>query len=550
MSLAHLLRRRAADPAFAARPYLRFEDASLSFAETRAQAARWANWLLAARDPARPFHVGVLLENRPEFVCAELGAAMAGAVVVGLNPTRRGAHLAADVALGDCQLVVTEQRFAAVREEAIEPSVRVLDVDHDAALVNAQPDTDPHLPVGFDDLFLLIFTSGTTGAPKAVMRGHGRLALMAEGAAAVLTQATPDDVVYCAMPLFHSNAQVLALGMSLAAGCGLALTRRFSKTRFLPEVRRHGATLFNYVGSPLAYLMDTPVRLDDADNPLRLAYGNEGPRHYLDAFARRFGCRVIDSYGSSECGVSFTRQDGDPPGSLGRTGGGVAILDERGRECATAELDVHGRLLNPEQAIGEIVNTGGVGLFEGYYKNDEASAARQRGGRYHTGDLAYRDAQGYVYFAGRDVEWLRVDGENFLARPVEAILERHPAVLLSAVYAVPDAEAGDRAMAAVSLRDGAAFDGAAFARWLDGQPDLSPKWHPAFVRVVPELERSETNKVQKRALQRDKFLVTRPGETLVWRPRGASAYRPFTADDLSALRRRFEQAGNASRLDL
>src|SRR4029079_15171839 len=127
-----------------------------TFGETQAQAARWANWLLGTGDLARPFHVGLLLENRPEFVCAELGAAMAGAVVVGLNPTRRGAHLAADVALADCQLVITEQRFAdMVGEAAIDASVRVIDVDRDAALVDAQPDTDPHVPAGFDDLFLL-----------------------------------------------------------------------------------------------------------------------------------------------------------------------------------------------------------------------------------------------------------------------------------------------------------------------------------------------------------------------------------------------------------
>ncbi|HWP64940.1 MAG TPA: AMP-binding protein [Candidatus Limnocylindria bacterium] len=551
MSLADLLRRRAADSAFAARPYLRFEDERASFAETHARAARWANFLLAVRDPARPFHVGLLLENRPEFVYAELGAAMAGAVVAGLNPTRRGSHLAADVTLADCQLVVTESRFAPLVEEAaLAASVRVVDVDRDGALIAAQPATDPEAAVAPDDLFLLVFTSGTTGAPKAVMRGHGRLVLMAEGAAALLTQATPEDVVYCAMPLFHSNAQVLALGMSLASGCGLALARRFSKTRFLDDVRRHGATLFNYVGSPLAYVMDTPPRPDDADNPLRLAYGNEGPRRYLDAFARRFGCRVLDSYGASECGVSFTRQDGDPPGSLGRAGGGVAILNERGEECATALLDEHGRLLNPDEAIGEIVNTGGVGLFEGYYKDPEATAARQRGGRYHTGDLGYRDAQGYVYFAGRDVDWLRVDGENFLARPVETILERHPEVLLAAVYAVPDAEAGDRVMAALALCQGARFDGAAFARWLDAQPDCSPKWRPTFVRIVPELQRSETNKVQKRALQREGFVRTRPGDTLLWRPRGETAYRPFTADDLAALSRRFERAGNAARLEI
>jgi len=554
MSLADLLRRHVADPAMASRTYLRFEDERVTFAETACRAARWANLLLATRDAARPFHVGLLLENRPEFVYAELGAAMAGAVVVGLNPTRRGPHLAGDVVLGDCQVIVSEPRFAAALAEAsssaASPEVRAIDVERDAALLAAQADVDPRIPVGFDDLFLLVFTSGTTGTPKAVMRGHGRLALMAEGAAAMLAQATPEDVVYCAMPLFHSNAQVLALGMSLAAGCGLALAQRFSKTRFLDDVRRHGATLFNYVGSPLAYIMDTPACADDADNPLRLAYGNEGPRQYLEAFARRFGCRVIDSYGASECGVSFTRQDGDPSGSLGKGGGGVTILAEDGEECPPARLDARGRVLNPDEAIGEIVGTAGAGLFEGYYKDVGATEERRRGGRDHTGDLGYRDAAGYVYFAGRDVEWLRVDGENFLARPIEAILQRHPDVLLAAVYAVPDAEAGDRVMAALALRAGARFDGAEFARWLDAQPDLSAKWHPTWVRVVPDLERSETNKVLKRSLRREKFLVVGAGETLVWRPRGADAYRPFSPDDLSALHARFERAGNLARLEI
>ena len=95
---------------------------------------------------------------------------------------------------------------------------------------------------------------------------------------------------------------------------------------------------------------------------------------------------------------------------------------------------------------------------------------------FHTGDLGYRDEQGYVYFAGRDVEWLRVEGENFLARPIEEILQRHPDVVLSAVYGVPDAEAGDRVMAALELRPGARFDPDGFARFLAAQPDLSPKW--------------------------------------------------------------------------
>jgi len=555
-SLGDVLRQRATDPADAARPFLLFEDARLTHAETHRQACRYANLFLALRDPSRPFHVGLLLENRPEFVLAELGAALAGAVVVGLNPTRRGAHLARDVEYSDCQVLITEPKFAALAREALaDQALRVLVATRwddapgtaptlEDALARVD-DRDPGVTVRDDDLFLIVFTSGTTDAPRGVMRSHGKLLLMSQGAAGLVTRCTPDDVVYCAMPLFHANAQILGLGTALAGGAALALARRFHKSRFLADVRRYRATLFHYVGSPLAYIMDTPARPDDAENPLRLAYGNEGPRQYLDAFARRFGCRVIDSYGASEVGVTFTRQDGDPPGALGLGGPGVAIHDEEGRECPPARLEAAGRLLNPEEAIGEIVNTAGPGMFEGYYKNDAATQRRTRGGTFHTGDLGYRDERGYVYFAGRDVEWIRVEGENFLARPIEEILQRHADIFLAAVYAVPDAEAGDRVMAAIALRDGTRFDPVAFTAFLDAQPDLSPKWAPTFVRVVPDLRRSETNKVMKRELQREQF---RP-DALWWRPRCAESYRRFTAEDLARLRERFRAAGNEGRLE-
>ncbi|MGH7893788.1 MAG: AMP-binding protein, partial [Candidatus Binatia bacterium] len=541
MTLGDLLRQRATEPADADRVYLRFEDGSWTFAETYREACRYGTLFASLLDPSKPRHVGLLLENRPEFVFAELGAALGGAVVVGLNPTRRGEPFARDVAYSDCQVVVTEPRFAGILSDGLStpdaPAPRVLVAEESLpGALATQPATDPHAPVSPDDLFLIVFTSGTTAGPKGVLRSHGKLVLMSTGAAYLMTGATRDDVVYCAMPLFHANAQILALGMSLAVPCGLVLARRFSKTRFLHDVRRYGATLFNYVGSPLAYVMDTPERPDDAESPLRLAYGNEGPRQYLDAFAKRFGCRVIDGYGSSEVGVSFSRGDDDPPGVLGRAGAGVKILREDGTECASAELDAEGRLTNPDEAIGEIVNVESSGLFEGYWKNDEATTSRTRGGRYYTGDLGYRDARGYVYFAGRDVEWLRVDGENFLARSVEATLERHPDVFLCAVYGVPDAEAGDRVMAALALRDGVTFDPDGFVRFLDAQPDLSPKWRPTYVRIVPELRRSETNKVLKRELQREKFLVADP---IWWRRRGAASYLRLEAGDLATLRVQF-----------
>jgi fatty-acyl-CoA synthase len=553
MSYADLLRRHAADPALAGRPFLRTEEAASTFAETLRAASRYGHLFLARRDPDRPFHVGLLLENRAEFVLAELGAGLCGAVVVGLNPTRRGAHLARDVAHADCQLIVTEARFAPQLDEALAgagtsaPPVLVAETSLAEALA-PQPTDDPGVVVEADDLAVLVFTSGTTAGPKAVQRGHGKLALMAHGAVLTMCQATPDDVVYCVMPLFHANAQILGLGVALVAGCQLVLGRRFSASRFLPDVRRFGCTLFHYVGSPFAYIMATPERPDDADNPLRLAYGNEAPRQYVDAFARRFGCRVIDGYGASEVGVSFTRTDRDPPGALGQAGPGVEILDGAGRPCAMARFDAQGRLVNPEDAIGEIVNTAGTGLFEGYYKNPDATEARTRGGRFHTGDLGYRDAEGYVYFAGRDVEWLRVEGENFLARPVEQILERHPDVIMAAVYGVPDAEAGDRVMAALELRPGANFDPVAFAEFLAAQPDLSPKWAPTYVRISRTLRRSETNKVLKRELQREGFAAVAAEDALWWRPRGAAQHRTLTPDDLAALHDQFARAGNLGRL--
>jgi fatty-acyl-CoA synthase len=544
------------------RTFLVFEDTSLTFAETYREACRYANLFLARRDPARPFHIGLLLENRPEFVLAELGAALARAVIVGLNPTRRGAHLTRDVTYSDCQLVLTEGKFAGLLEDGVDAQVLVAtrfdDADAPALpagavrlqdALAAYAETDPRVEVGDDDLCVIVFTSGTTDAPRGVLRSHKRLLFMSFGAAMMVTGCTPDDRVYCAMPLFHANAQILALGVALTGGARLVLARRFSKSRFLADVRRHGCTLFNYVGNPLAYILDTPEGPDDADNSLRLAYGNEGPRQYLEEFARRFGCRVIDSYGASEVGVTFTRQDGDPPGALGRPTPGVMILDEDGRECPRARFDAAGRLVNAEEAIGEIVNTAGLGYFEGYYKNEAATRARSRDGRFHTGDLGYCDAEGFVYFAGRDVEWIRVEGENFLARPVEEILQRHPDVFLAAVYAVPDAEAGDRVMAALALRDRAMFDPEAFSAYLDEQRDLSPKWAPTYLRLVADLRRSETNKVLKRELQREGFRTVARPDQIYWRPRGASAYRRFTAEDLSVLRERFAAAGNVARLD-
>jgi fatty-acyl-CoA synthase len=164
------------------------------------------------------------------------------------------------------------------------------------------------------------------------------------------------------------------------------------------------------------------------------------------------------------------------------------------------------------------VNTTGMGQFAGYYNDEAATAERMRGGMYWSGDLAYRDADGWIYFAGRTADWLRVDGENLAAAPIERILLRHPSVSEAAVYAVPDPRSGDQLMAALVLTS--AIEPTAFASFLADQPDLSPKAWPRFVRVVAFLPRTATNKVLKRELQAGPLAPT-------WiRDERGTAYRP------------------------
>ncbi|MEO8605313.1 MAG: AMP-binding protein [bacterium] len=547
-SVAAALRARAADSP--ERIFLRAGDDTWTFAAAYRETCRYTNLFLARRG-AGPFHVGVLMDNLPAFVFAELGCGLAGAALVGLNPTRTGTALARDIEYADCQLILTETRYAEQLHAAIGDRLPVLLADGaepslDAALAGVG-DADPGIDVDPSTLLMIVFTSGTTKAPKGVLNSQGRLMMLGWGASQHMCHCTVDDVIYCAMPLYHANAQILAFAPPLIAGGSLALARRFSKTQFLADVRRYGATLFNYVGNPLAYLMDTPAQPDDADNPLRLAYGNEAPRQYIAAFGERFGCQVIDGYGASEVGVGFSRSAEDPARSLGRSAG-VKIVAEDGRECPPARFNAEGRLANAEAAVGEIVNTSGRFLFEGYYKDEAATAERTRDGWFHTGDLGYADADGYIYFAGRDAEWIRVGGENFLARPIEETLSRYPDVMLASVYGVPDPEAGDQVMAALVLQDGAAFDADAFASFLDAA-DLPPRWRPTFVRVGRDIASTATNKILKRSLRRDKFLLERVADPLFWRPRGADAFRRFTAADLTTLRERFAKAGYADRLE-
>jgi fatty-acyl-CoA synthase len=204
---------------------------------------------------------------------------------------------------------------------------------------------------------------------------------------------------------------------------------------------------------------------------------------------------------------------------------GVAVLDpESGEECPRAVFDAHGRLLNGDEAVGELVNTTGAGQFTGYYNDEDANQERMRAGMYWSGDLAYRDGDGFAYFAGRTSEWLRVDGENLAAAPIERVLLRHPGVSRVAVYAVPDDSTGDQVAAALVLRDGTSFDADDFEAFLAAQHDLGPKMWPRHVRVTDALPTTATNKVLKRELSRQ-GVAGHDDERWEREPRGTSYVR-------------------------
>ncbi|WP_121254674.1 AMP-binding protein [Nocardioides ferulae] len=496
--------RLVADRAEDEAPGLWFEERHWTWREVVEESRRRADLMEGLRLDG-PWHVGLALENTAEHLFWWLGAALAGATVVGVNPTRRGPDLARDLTFTECQLLVADESRRPLLDglDTGVPDDRTLLVDepeYAERLAAARPrDLARVDAVPPDTAYSLVFTSGTTSAPKAVIctqRRMGRIAVQQ----AERRRLTSRDVFYVVMPMFHSNAIMAGIAPAVRTGGTLVLRRRFSASQWLPDVRRHGVTFFNYVGKPLSYLLATPERPDDADNPLRIAFGNEASERDIAEFGRRFGCQVVDSFGSSEGEVRIMRTPDTPPGSLGVAPEGTVVVDpETLAECPPARFDAAGRLLNADEAVGEIVNQTGAGLFEGYWNNPEAGARRLRHGWVWSGDLAYRDADGFFYFAGRSGDWLRVDGENIATAPVERLLARFPAFSGVAVLGVPD-EVGDQVLAVAELAPGAAFDADAFARFLAEQPDLGTKWVPRYLRVVADLPRTATSKVVKRRI--------------------------------------------------
>ncbi|MCW2587616.1 MAG: hypothetical protein JWQ86_43, partial [Mycobacterium sp.] len=257
-SVAAMLRARAEDDNVG----LVYEGRSWTWRQVVAEAATRAAWMRATLDPERPPHVGVLLPNVPEYVFAIFGAALAEACIVGVNSTRRGAELARDIEHAACQLVISDATLGPL----VEDYVALDDAPWNAFAGALLPDVDPPPSA----LLFLIFTSGSTSAPKAVKCSQSRLARIA-GAMGF----GPKAVLYCPLTLAHGNALNATLFPALANGCRLVLRDRFSAGAWLDDVRTNGVTFTATVGRALGYILATPPTDHDRDHRLRAVLAPE-----------------------------------------------------------------------------------------------------------------------------------------------------------------------------------------------------------------------------------------------------------------------------------
>jgi crotonobetaine/carnitine-CoA ligase len=442
--------------------------------------------------------VAVLLPNCPEFVLTWFGAARLGAVHAPVNTAFRGPGLAHALNVTRARVLVVDaghldaladvaDRLEHVRTLVVRGPARPVPwqvVPFDALLVT-EPDQH-EAEVGELDLAMLLFTSGTTGRSKACMLPHRYAVRQAEIFAHHL-RLRPDDVLYCPYPLFHVDAAVCTVAVALVLGATAALGERFSVRGFWDEIRAFGATVFDFMGATLTMLFKQPARPDDADNPIRLAWGVPMPE-FADEFERRFDLRLVELYGLTDAGLVVFQPLDEPrrPGACGRPVPPfeVRLLDDDGVEV-------------PIGGVGEIaIRAGEPGLMlQGYYGMPEATSDALRDGWFHTGDLGRFDADGFLSFVGRRKEAIRRRGENISAFEIEEVVESHPAVLEAAAYGVPSELTEEDVMIAVALAPGRSLPPEELLAFCE--PRMARHMLPRYVDFLDRLPRTPTAKIEK-----------------------------------------------------
>jgi crotonobetaine/carnitine-CoA ligase len=471
-SVPALLASRAGE----ARTWLRFEGDSWTFADALAQADRFAVGL-AERGVAKGDRVAILIGNAPGHLFAWLGANLLGAIAVPLHVGWKAPEIEAMVAHVRPRVIVADELAPAAANAGV-PIVSC------AELARAGSGA-PHADVSPDDVAVLLCTSGTTGAPKAVMQTHRAYVLTAEAFPSWLGLGESDRML-AMLPLAHVNAQAYSVMGSLGCGAELVLVPKFSASRFWDEARAAGATQFNAVGAIVSILARAEPRADDRENPVRLCYTALAlPEEKHRAFEERFGLRMIVGYGLSETTFGTIWPKDEPPryGTMGK-------LRQHPRLGAMneARLDPDGELLLRSPAT-----------MRGYWDDPaQTAAALSPDGWFRTGDIVRRDDDGWFTFVSRKKEILRRRGENVAAAEIENALCTHPAVREAAAVGRPSALGEDDIVAFVILAPGAAASGDELRAFLATR--LADFKVPSRIEIRADFPRTATERIAKHLL--------------------------------------------------
>jgi crotonobetaine/carnitine-CoA ligase len=490
--------------------FLLFEEQRITYGQLNERVNRVAGGLLGL-GVAPAEGVAIMMPNRPEFLYVFFATQKLGTCAVPVNIALKGEGLAYILNHSEARSIIIAwdllENLAAIRP-SLAAAIRVIVDTTEAppefqlpagavaldALMKAAPaepavEIDPQAPA------VMMYTSGTTGLPKAVvMRYRAFSGPMLEFGAFY----RDDDVLYTCLPLFHANALFLTAVRALVNGRTMALSRRFSASRFWDEMRHYGATTFNALGAMIPILLKQPPRPDDADNPIRLVMSAATPAWAWEQFEKRFNLVIWEGYGAVDGGgFSLLNLGTSPKGSMGKPPPGTEarVVDDEDKEVAAGEVgELVFKVDDPEARRVE------------YLKNQKSSDAKVRNGWFHTGDLAWRDPEGNFYFADRKTDSMRRRGENISSFEVEKIVSQHPAVLECGAFGVPSDLGEDDVMVAVVFKPGQSATPQELARFCSER--MASFMVPRYFDFRESLPKTETHRIQKAQLKQQGITPT------------------------------------------